>query len=72
MTNGGQFVMTVGAALMQLWFASNWDMHTLEVSASAGNVSELVQADFIALCICRWYCIQQCSFWFWHWPYLLG
>ena len=35
MTNGVQCVMTAGAALMQLWSVSSWDMHTLEVSASA-------------------------------------
>ena len=34
MTSGGQCVMTAGAVLMPLWFASSWDMHTLEVSAS--------------------------------------
>ena len=72
MTSGGQCVMTVGAALMQLWSVSSWDMHTLEVSASAENVSVLVQADLINLCICRWYCIQQCSVWYWYWPYLPG
>ena len=32
MTSGGQCVMTSGTALMLLWFAGNWDMHTLEVS----------------------------------------
>ena len=32
MTSGGQCVMTPGTALMLLWSASNWDMHTLEVS----------------------------------------
>ena len=32
MTSGGQYVMTSGTALMLLWSASNWDMHTLEVS----------------------------------------
>ena len=32
MTSGGQCVMTPGTALMPLWSASNWDMHTLEVS----------------------------------------
>ena len=31
MTSGGQYVMTVGAVLMQLWSADNWDMHTLDV-----------------------------------------
>ena len=31
MTSGGQCVMTLGTALMLLWYASNWDMHTLEV-----------------------------------------
>ena len=31
MTSGGQCVMTFGTALMLLWSASNWDMHTLEV-----------------------------------------
>ena len=35
MTSGGQCVMTAGAALMQLWSVSSWDMHTLEVSADA-------------------------------------
>ena len=47
MTSGGQCVMTAGAALMQLWSVSSWDMHTLEVSTSAENVSVLVQADLI-------------------------
>ena len=32
MTSGGQCVMTPGTALMLLWSASSWDMHTLEVS----------------------------------------
>ena len=32
MTSGGQCVMTTGTAIMLLWFASNWDMHTLGVS----------------------------------------
>ena len=32
MTSGGQCVMTAGAALMLLWSADSWDMHTLEVS----------------------------------------
>ena len=32
MTSGGQCVMTAGTTLMQLWSASNWDMHTLEAS----------------------------------------
>ena len=32
MTSGGQCVMTPGTALMLLWSASNWVMHTLEVS----------------------------------------
>ena len=32
MTSGGQCVMTLGTALMLLWSASNWDMHTQEVS----------------------------------------
>ena len=31
MTSGGQCVVTYGTALMLLWFASNWDMNTLEV-----------------------------------------
>ena len=58
MISGGQCVMTAGAALMQLWSVCSWDMRTLEVSESTGNVGELVQADLINLCICRWYCIQ--------------
>ena len=49
MTSGGQCVMTAGAVLMLQWSASSWDMHTLEVSGSAQNVSVLVQADFIDL-----------------------
>ena len=40
MTSGGQCVMTAGAALMQLWSVSSWDMHTLEVSASILKPSE--------------------------------
>ena len=32
MTSGGLCVMTSGTALMLLWSASNWDMHTQEVS----------------------------------------
>ena len=47
MTSGGQCVMTAGAALMQLWSVNSWDMHTLEVSASAGNVSVLVKFELI-------------------------
>ena len=35
MTSGGQCVMTPGTALMLLWSAGSWDMHTLEVSISA-------------------------------------
>ena len=35
MTGGGQCVMTTGTGLMPLWSANNWDMHTLEVCASA-------------------------------------
>ena len=31
MTSGGPCVMTTGTTLMLLWFASSWDMHTLEV-----------------------------------------
>ena len=31
MTSGGQCVMTSGTALMLLWSANSWDMHTLEV-----------------------------------------
>ena len=47
MTSGGQYVMTAGAALMQLWSVSSWDMRTLEVSAI--TVSVLVQGDLIYL-----------------------
>ena len=32
MTSGEQCVMTPGTTLMLLWYASSWDMHTLEVS----------------------------------------
>ena len=32
MTSGGQCVMTTGTALMLLWSANSWDMHTQEVS----------------------------------------
>jgi len=35
MTSGGQCVMMAGTVMMLLWSASSWDMHTLEVSASA-------------------------------------
>ena len=31
MINGGQCVIITGTALMPLWSASNWDMHSLEV-----------------------------------------
>ena len=31
MISGGQCVMTPGTALMLLWSANNWDMHTLQV-----------------------------------------
>ena len=34
MTSGGQCVMTPGTVLMLLWSASNWNMHTLEVSTA--------------------------------------
>ena len=47
MTSGGQCVMTAGAALMQLWSVNSWNMHTLEVSASAGNISVLVKFELI-------------------------
>ena len=39
MTSGGQCVMTFGTALMLLWSASNWDMHTLEVSLLRSQLS---------------------------------
>ena len=74
MNSGGQCVMTAGAALMQLWFVSSWNMHTLEVSTSVSvlvkveNLCKLIQFTYI----CRWHCIQQCTFWFWHWSYLPG
>ena len=45
MTSGGQCVMTVGAALMQLWSVNSWDMHTQEVSASTKTVRVLMQSD---------------------------
>ena len=45
MTSGEQCVMTAGAALMLLWSASSWDMHTLEVGASDRIVRVLVQTD---------------------------
>ena len=45
MTSGEQCVMTAGAVLMQLWSASSWDMHTLEVGASDRIVRVLVQTD---------------------------
>ena len=45
MISGEQYVMTVGAVLMQLWSVSSWDMHTLEVSASTKTVRVLMQAD---------------------------
>ena len=35
MTSGEQYVMTAGAALMQMWSADNWDMRILEVCANA-------------------------------------
>ena len=35
MTSGGQCVITAGTLLMLQWSAGNWDMPTLEVSASA-------------------------------------
>ena len=37
MTSGGQCVMTTGTALMLLWFASSWDMLTLEVRVIASQ-----------------------------------
>ena len=49
MTSGGQYVMTAGTALMQLWSVNSWDMRTLEVSAITLNVSVLVQGDLIYL-----------------------
>ena len=42
MISGGQCVMMTGTLLMPLWFASSWDMHTLEVSAS----SCIIMCDF--------------------------
>ena len=47
MTSGVQCVMMAGAALMQLQSVSSWDMHILEVSASAENVIVLVKVDLI-------------------------
>ena len=35
MTCGEQCVMTPGTSMMPPWSANSWDMHTLEVSASA-------------------------------------
>ena len=32
MTSGEQCVVMIGTPLMLLWYASSWDMHTLEVS----------------------------------------
>ena len=43
MLHGGRYVMTYGTALMLLWFASNWDMHTLEVSCFL----EIIQGGYI-------------------------
>ena len=43
MISGGQYVMTAGTDLMPVWSASNWVMHTLEVSASILVVLMLVR-----------------------------
>ena len=43
MTSGGQCVMTSGTTLMLLWSASNWDMHTQEVSVLVLSVYLLLQ-----------------------------
>ena len=51
MTSGGQCVMTVGAALMPLWSASNWDMQQLEVSA---NVVQC-EGGFLLNLVLIWY-----------------
>ena len=50
MTSGGQCVMIAGIALMLLWSASNWDMHTLEVSV----ITVLMQVvHFVMLLTCH-------------------
>jgi len=43
MISGVRCVMTAGTALMLLWSASSWDMHTLEVSVLLAylNVTDL-------------------------------
>ena len=51
MTSGGQCVMTVGAVLMPLWSASNWDMQQLEVSA---NVVQC-EGGFLLNLVLIWY-----------------
>ena len=50
MTSGGQCVMTPGTTLMLLWSASNWDIHTLEVSMPA-NVHIYVVSIFMSQCL---------------------
>ena len=52
MTSGGQCVMTAGAALMLLWSASSWDMHTLAVSNIFFNEMQTYFVNCIFCIIC--------------------
>ena len=48
MTSGEQCVMTAGTLLMPLWFASNWDMHTLKVSRKTSLMQVFISSGFIS------------------------
>ena len=50
MTSGEQCVMMVGAVLMPLWYASNWDMQPLEVSINIGMRWSSFLSFFAFLC----------------------
>ena len=49
MTSGEQCVMTPGTALMLLWSASSWGIHTLEVSllTSGLNICHAIPSLYI-------------------------
>ena len=76
MTSGGQCVMTCGTALMLLWSASSWDMHTQEVSVHYLIVWMYTMCEKVCFTyqhsVCRWQSIQQCSLWCWQWTNFPG
>ena len=52
MTSGGQCVMTTGMALMLLWSANNWAMHTLDVSVFFNVSVRFVYLHLLHVSIC--------------------